>query len=464
MDLALQGDLYQARMLLGYYFAGMHNRQAIMEAWARKLPKNRSFLVVAGLNRILNYLNEVKITDDTIDFWEEIFPEITFDDTLSDYLKSLDFSTLEVNAMLEGEVAFQNEPLIQIKGPIGMVQFVETAILSILNHDVRVASKAVRVCLAAGEKPVLEFGSRRTHDLAAIDAARAAFIGGCSGTSNMAAGAKYGVPVSGTQGHVWIQSFAEEGEEQAFKVWGDIFHDSVYLVDTYNTINAVDSIRKMSNEQGNQIKAIRLDSGNLEFLAKKARYIFDYPETVRNPYNPPPTTSIKIVASDDLNEYKIDNLLGEKAPIDMFGVGTEIVSTPDSPSCGIIYKLVSIQNENGDWLNVAKFSSEGKKTLAGAKQVYRYPEFEFDLITLKDELGYTTESFKPLLNYKLDPKFAPKSRANLKMNIKFAQARLKENLERMPEKLKDLYTQEPYNVHLSNKLKETTKKAKERNS
>lgn len=448
MSLALECDLYQARMLLGYYFAGMQNRQAIMEAWARKMPRNRAFFVVAGLDRIIDYLANVKIDDEIIEFWKEVFPEITFDESLCNYLKSLDFSTLEIMAMDEGEVAFQNEPFIQVKGPIGMVQFVETKILSVLNHDIRVASKAARVCYAAGDKPVLEFGSRRTHDQAAIDAARAAYIGGCAGTSNMAAWARYGIPISGTQGHVWIQSFATEGEDVAFRKWGEIFPNSVYLIDTYDSYKGMKLIEEMVTSRNNcDIKAIRLDSGD---LAEQARFF--------RQRKSPALDLIKIVASDDLNEYRIDVLLGEGAPIDMFGVGTEIVSTPDSPTCGIIYKLVSIQDKDGNWQNVAKFSSEGKKTLAGPKQVYRYGKFEFDILAQNDEV-YSSQ-FSPLLKRK---SISIKDKNLKELELKDARSRAKTMINSMPPTIRELYSLEPYySVYVSEQLKYETEQAKKR--
>lgn len=350
-------DLYQARMLIGYYKTNQQHINGVMEAFTRNLPNCRNFLVVAGIDRIIDFLANKKISDEEIDFLKAALPDVEFSSDLIAYLKGLDFSKdIEFWSMREGEIAFANEPIVQLKGPIGMIQFVETEILSILNHDIKIASKAARVVLAAKNKPIMEFGSRRTHEYASIDAARAAYIAGCSSTSNVAAFAKYGIPTSGTMGHLWVMSHLS-GERAAFSNWNEHFPFSTYLIDTYDPKTGLDNAIDCAK---NKLGGIRLDSGDLfeQSIAFKRELIN------RDQIN------TKIIASNDLNEYKIKNLLEKNAQIDAFGVGTEIVVSPDAPTCGFVYKLSAVEN-GGKWHKVAK-KSKSKNTLAGRKQVLRY--------------------------------------------------------------------------------------------
>lgn len=206
-DDALDIDLYQARMLIAYYKSGMRNVTGTMEAFTRSLPKHRRFLVSCGVERILEYLQQLKITDRHINVLKQVLPDISFDDDLCNYLKSIDFAKeLSVRAIQDGDILFANEPVVSITGPIGIAQYPEKKILSILNHDIRIASKAARIYIAARGRPVAEFGGRRGADGMSAEAGRAAFIAGFSSSSNVLAFERYGIPCSGTMGHVWIMS------------------------------------------------------------------------------------------------------------------------------------------------------------------------------------------------------------------------------------------------------------------
>lgn len=381
MDKSLDIDLYQARMLIAFYLTGRSQIIGTMEAFTRKLPKNRKFMTVCGIPRIADYLRTVKFTENTIRILKEVLPEINFTDDLCNYLYSINFAKdLKLRAMSDGDIVFAEEPVISISGPIGLAQYVETKILSILNHDIRIASKAARIYLAAKGRPVVEFGGRRHADNMVAEAARAAYIGGFSSTSNVSAYEKYGIPVIGTMGHVWVMSYLDD-ELKAYKDWGKLFKDSVYLPDTYDTISGTKKVLEAC--RGN-VGGIRLDSGNLSELSFH----------IRRDLNNRDAFKAKIGATNDLDEYEIDKLIENGNPIDWFGVGTRVVTTPDSPSCNFIYKLVEV-----DGVPVAKKSSDpGKTTLPGAKQVFRYFEsrynqnkqFTADIISLNNEGGDTS--------------------------------------------------------------------------
>lgn len=378
MDKSLDIDLYQARMLIAFYLSGRHNIKGTMEAFTRKLPANRNFMVVCGIPRIAEYLNSVKFSEKTIRILKEVLPEINFTEDLCNYLYSIDFAKeLSVKAMADGDIVFAEEPVISITGPIGIAQYVETKILSILNHDIRIASKAARITLAAQARPIAEFGSRRHADNMGAEAARAAYIGGFTSTSNVSAYEKYGIPVIGTMGHVWVMSYLNKDKEsEAYSDWGKLFKDSVYLPDTYHTINGAKKV--LETCRGN-VGGIRLDSGNLSELSFH----------IRRDLNNRDAFSAQIGATNDLDEYEIKTLIDNGNPIDWFGVGTKVVTTPDSPSCNFIYKLVEVEGKP-----VAKISSDqGKTTLPGAKQVFRdYCVNGHDIMYTNDVLSLASEN------------------------------------------------------------------------
>ncbi|MGW8177889.1 MAG: nicotinate phosphoribosyltransferase, partial [bacterium] len=259
----LKTDLYQLTMLAAQYKKGLHNKVVSCEAFARKMPKTRKFFVMAGTEEIRKYLLDMRFNEDDISYLKSldalrpVFSTSNFEDYLRDFSFTGDFW-----ALAEGEVAFAGEPLIRVTAPLPQAHMAETFALSVLNHDVKIASKAARILLAARGKPVLEFGTRRTHHEAAHNVARCAYLAGFTATSNVEAGRRYGIPVAGTMAHMWVM--IHDSEEQAFKNFQDVYRDPVLLVDTYDTLNGVREAAKIP-----RLKGIRLDSGDLDTLSRE---------------------------------------------------------------------------------------------------------------------------------------------------------------------------------------------------
>lgn len=362
-------DSYQAKMLIALFRSGMQNNQGIMEAFTRKLPAKRSFMLSCGTERILEYLYNLKFTTDDIKIIRDVVnPSLIneFSEADGNYLASIDFSSLKVRAVYDGDVLFASEPIVQIEGPVGVVQYIEKHILGIINHDVRIASKAARIVIAAGDAPVVEMGGRRAHEEATADAARACYIAGFLASSSVMAYAKYGVPHLGTMGHVYIMAYNIAGkskrksQQDAFSNWSKVYKDSTYLVDTYNTLDGVSDAVKFAPRN---LGGVRFDSGDLTQLSVDGRRIL---------YSSDGNAKTKIIATNDLNEYKIMKMKKAGASVDSYGVGTEAVCTPDSPTCNFVYKLVSIEDGKENWKDVAKFSEDGKSTFPCAKQIQRH--------------------------------------------------------------------------------------------
>lgn len=403
-DLALATDFYELAMAAAYYYSDKYgvqenmNKIGIFEMFVRKLPLNRSYLVAAGLEQALYYLINIKFNDKQISYLKSLqtFKEVGED--FFAYLKQFKF-TGTVWAVPEGTILFPNEPIIRIEAPIIEAQIVETYLLSIINFQTLIATKASRIVTAAGGKAVIEFGSRRAHGpQAGLLAARASYIGGCVGTSNALAGYKLGVPVFGTMAHSYIMSF--EKEEDAFKHFSKVFPSGFLLVDTYDTIAAVKKIIRL----GIHMNGIRLDSGDLYYLSVESRKLLDVAG-----YN-----DTKIVASGDLNEYLIRDLVNKGAPIDSFGVGTELSTSRDDPAMNGVYKLVAIRmhqisendkkskgmKQDDDILVYKLKTSPGKETYPGPKQIFRIMEnkkIKKDFLELEDEKQSRNDIGVPLL-------------------------------------------------------------------
>lgn len=438
MTESLDIDLYQASMLHAYFYCNKHEEHGAMELFARSLPKNRSFFVVAGIDRILEYLATLKFSEEDIKLLRSI-ESLKIDDNFCNYLASIDFSkSLKVFAMEEGEIAFANEPILRVEGPIGLCQYVEKKLLSIINHDVRIASKAARVAIAAKDRPVLEFGGRRAHDETAADIARAAYIAGCHGTSSVKAYAKYGIPCYGTMGHLWIMSY--ESEKEAFQCWNVLYPQSTYLVDTYNSRQGTENAIKYTAR--GKLGAIRLDSGNLREQSTAFKRLLINSDNVHT----------KIIASDDLNEYKISKLLQEDAKIDIFGVGTEIVSTPDAPTCGFVYKLVSVGSRN-----VCKIADGGKSTWPGKKQIWRhFTNYNGKKIFTHDFIDFNDVKYngmcEPLLKEQDIIAMKDADISLRKKRIEAARERFQTNLQCLPEHLKLIKEYPGFTNFLTRKL------------
>lgn len=364
-------DLYELTMAAGY----VQNRfeaRATFEVFVRNLPSHRNYLVAAGLEQALDFLENVRFSAEDVVYLraQPFFRNVHSD--FFDYLSRFQF-TGDVCALPEGTIFFPGEPLLRVTAPIAEAQLVETGLLSILHFQTLIASKASRVTTAAAGRPVVEFGSRRAHGMeAGVLAARAAFIGGCEGTSNTYAGRRFGIPVYGTQAHSWIM--AHEDEAQAFSDFLDVFpEDSTLLVDTYDVHAAVEKIIAL----GRKPSGVRLDSGDA--LADSL--------WVRKRLDQAGWSDVRIFSSGELDEGRIETLLRNGARIDAFGVGTALSTSSDSPNIGVIYKLVEV--ETGDTVrSAAKFSQE-KATYPGRKQVFRFSgndgKFSEDIIGLGEE-------------------------------------------------------------------------------
>lgn len=346
-------DLYQLMMAAGYFRHGLHDKRVSFELFARRLPENRRYLLVAGLETVIDYLRDLHFTASQIEYLSQVpalRSAMSYD--LIEYLRDFRFRG-DVWAMPEGTVAFEREPMIRITGTLLETQLVETFLLSAINTETTIASKAARIVQAAGDADVLEFGTRRTSPDEAIASARAAFLAGCSGTSNVEAGYRYDIPVAGTAAHSWTMSHASE--EEAFRHYVEAFPKQAHLlVDTYDTLEGV---RRAIHVAGEQLRSVRLDSGDLLELSVASRKILDDAGLKQT----------QIIASGDLNEFKIQALREAGAPIDAWGVGTELVRSRDNPTLGGVYKLVYDHTEDRP---VAKFSAE-KESLPGLHQVFR---------------------------------------------------------------------------------------------
>jgi len=352
--LGINTDLYELTMAAAYFQAGCAEKRATFELFTRRLPTNRSFLVAAGLEQALHFVLNVGFSDASLAYLQALPNFQHVDKSFFDYLKEFRFSG-DVYAIPEGTIFFAHEPLVQVSGPVIEAQILETLLINILNFQTMVASKASRLCLAARQRQVVDFGMRRAHSpQAGVEAARAAFIGGCDGTSNVLAGFETGIPVFGTMAHSFVQFF--DKESKAFAHFQAAFPDhTILLVDTYDTLKAVEKVVEL----GGKISGVRLDSGNIPELAVKTRQLLD-----RNGRK-----DIRIFASGNLDEGKIHALTLGDLPIDGFGVGTDLVVSSDAPSCEMVYKLIEVF-EDGRAMPRMK-TSQAKSTTPFRKQVYR---------------------------------------------------------------------------------------------
>ncbi|MBL8601634.1 MAG: nicotinate phosphoribosyltransferase [Myxococcales bacterium] len=354
---ALLTDRYELAMLGAYLREGMAERRAVFELSVRRLSPWRRYLLVAGIDRIVRYLRELEFSAEEIAYLRDA-PGLRdlMTDAMVGYLERFRFRG-DLDVIPEGEVAFEGEPIVRVEGTLAEGQLVETFLLGVINAETRVASKAARVVAAARGRPVFEFGGRRADPLGAPYAARAAWIAGCAASSCEAAGMQFGVPVAGTLAHSYVLAHVDEGEEAAFRAFTDAVQgDSALLIDTFDT--RVGALRAAG--AGPSVKAVRVDSGDLAVLAHDLRNILDAAGR----------RDIQLIASDDLDEFRIDALVSAGAPYDAFGVGTAIVATPDAPSLGAIYKLVAVGDRRDQLVPVGK-RSPAKPSFGGAKQVYR---------------------------------------------------------------------------------------------
>lgn len=387
-NLTLMTDLYELTMMQGY-FKENNNETVVFDVFYRNNPCGSGYAIAAGLEQIIDYIQNLQFTYHDISYLRSLG---IFDTDFLEYLRGFHFSG-NLYAIPEGTVVFPNEPLIKIVAPIMEAQLIETAMLNIINHQSLIATKASRVVWAAEGDGIMEFGLRRAQGPdAGLYGARAAMIGGCVGTSNVLAGKMFDVPVLGTHAHSWIMSFPDE--YTAFKEYARLYPDAcTLLVDTYDTLksgvpNAIRVFQEMK-DAGIHPKSygIRLDSGDLAYLSKKARKMLDeagFPDAV-------------IAASNDLDEFLINDLKIQGAAITSWGVGTNLITSKDCPSFGGVYKLAAIQNKDGEFVPKIKISENIEKiTNPGNKTIYRIYDkdtgkIRADLICFADETYDTSE-------------------------------------------------------------------------
>lgn len=365
---ALLTDLYQLTMAFGYWKNGMAEREAVFHLGFRKAPFGSGFSVASGLEDAIHYLQSFRFTDSDSAYLATITghdKKPLFSQEFLQYLRALKFEC-DIDAVPEGTVIFPHEPLVRVQGPLLQAQFVETALLNIINFQTLIATKAARICLAAQGDPVIEFGLRRAQGVdGGLTASRAAYVGGCAGTSNVMAGQKFGISVMGTHAHSWVLAF--ESELEAFDAYAQAMpNNSILLVDTYNSlagVRAAIEVARRLRKNGHELTGIRLDSGDLAYLSIEARKLLDeagFPKTM-------------ILASNDLDEHLITSLKVQGARINAWGVGTKLVTAYDHPALGGVYKMTALRAADGAWDYKLKLSEQTAKiTTPGILQVRRF--------------------------------------------------------------------------------------------
>ncbi|MCE9536497.1 MAG: nicotinate phosphoribosyltransferase [Nitrospirae bacterium] len=425
-------DLYQLTMLQAYVEQEMTDT-AVFELFVRRLPPHRSFLMAAGLAQVLDFLEQLQISQAELQWLESTG---RFHQTLLHYLQGLRF-TGDVHAMPEGTIFFPHEPILRIVAPLPQAQLLETRLMNLLNFQTMIATKAARSVLAGGGKPLIDFGLRRAHGAeAGLLAARASYLAGFAGTATVLAGMAYDIPIYGTMAHSYVQAHTDE--TTAFEHFALAQpENAILLIDTYDTEAAARKVVALAQhlkQQGILVKGVRLDSGDLADHARKVRRILDdggLPQT-------------QILASGNLDEYQLQRLLASNAPIDSFAVGTAMTTSADAPSLDCAYKLQEYAGRP------CRKRSEGKATWPGRKQVYRQygrdGRFEYDIVTTLND----HQPGEPLLLTVMagGRRLAPAPRLTESRHLAAAQ------LARLPDSLRRLEDSQPYDVRISQPLQD----------
>ncbi len=423
-------DVYQLTMLQAYYLKNM-NETAVFEFFVRRAAENRNFYVVAGLEQCLEYLENFRITEDECAWLADCG---FFQKEFVDYLSTLRFEG-DVHALAEGTVFFPNEPIIRVTAPLPEAQIVETRLINLLQFQSMIASKAVRSVLAAPDKWLVDFGLRRAHGCeAGLLAARASYIAGFGGTSNVLASREFGIPMAGTMAHSFIM--AHDDETQAFEHFADSQPDNVVLlIDTYDTEKAASKVAELApklKRVGAKIKAVRLDSGDLAALSKRVREILDRAGL----------SETRIFASGDLDEFALHQLLKAGSPIDGFGVGTKMITSADHPYLNCAYKLQEYAGKP------RRKYSPGKETWPGLKQVYRFYDqdgkMDHDLLTLESDAQPGEALLQPIMQ--------AGQRCASGEPLATIRERMSGQLARLPEALKSISRSAPYSVKIGQAL------------
>ena len=459
LNLTMLTDYYEITMANGYFESDLKDDTAVFDLFFRRVPDGGGYAIMAGLEQAIHYLENLKFTDKDIEYLRS---KGCFSEKFLEYLSNFKFEC-DVWAIPEGTPIFPNEPIMTVRGPVIQAQFVETMLLLLINHQSLIATKASRIVYAAGDRAVMEFGTRRAHGVsAAVYGARAAYIGGCTGTACAISDRDYGVAALGTMAHSWVQMFPTEYE--AFRKYAEIYPDNcTFLVDTYNVLKSgIPNAIRIFDEMKPAKKGIRIDSGDIAYLTKKARKMLDeagHPDC-------------KIVVSNSLDEYVIQDILVEGACIDSFGVGERLITSKSTPVFGGVYKLVALE-KGGELISKIKVSENIEKiTNPGFKKLYRLYDKDSgkalaDIISLHDEpapSGDEYEIFDPnaiwkkkvLTNYEVKelqvPIFEKGKLVYDKPDIEEIKSFCKEQMKTLWDETRRLEKPQTYYVDLSKKL------------
>ncbi len=365
-------DLYHLTMAYGYWKEGLHGRPAVFHHFFRKAPFGNPYVLAGGLHLLIDLVEAFRFSVEDIQYLGGLKGSQgnpLFDEPFLNYLQRMEFSC-DIDAVPEGKPVFPHQPMVRVTGPLLQAQIIESAILNLVNFSSLIATKASRMRRAAPNDSILEFGLRRAQGLdGALTASRAAFIGGCDATSNVMAGRYYGIPVKGTHAHSWVMCFSDERE--AFRAYAEAMPGNcILLVDTYDTLNGVRNAIAIAREmraRGQEMNGIRLDSGDLAELSIRARAMLDeagFPD-------------VAIVASDSIDEYRLQQMKEKGAQVSIWGIGTRLVTAYDQPALGGVYKLAALQDEGGRWVDRIKLSEEAIKTSnPGRQQIRRFFDAE----------------------------------------------------------------------------------------
>ncbi len=468
-NLTIDTDLYELTMASGYCVMGRCHRKACFDLYYRQNPDNGAFCVFTGLESVIEYINNLGLYPDDIEYLRSL--GIFSNEGLENLACSVRF-TGDIWAPPEGTVVFPHEPLIRVVAPISEAQVLETTLLALVGHQTLIATKAARLCIASKGAPVVDFGTRRAHGAqAALYGARAAYIGGCTGTSNVRAGKMFGVPVKGTHAHSWVESF--DSELEAFTSYTEAFpENAILLVDTYDTVGgiraAIEVAHKMQ-KQGKRLQAIRIDSGDLAYYSKAARGMLDEAGL----------EDVRILASSDLDEWLIQSLRDQGAKIDVWCVGTRLITSYSTPALGVVYKLMAVEDEKGVFQPKIKISQNPQKvTNPGLKKIVRFyngnDRMIGDLLMAIDEpvpentptlahhpmYDYMKKVYRP--PYKTEeimvPIFKNGKQVYQSPPIQDMRQRVQNQINRLEPEYKRITNPHIYKVSLSNKLHETKKR------
>jgi len=432
-DRALFTDRYELAMLQGYYESG-HTPTATFSLYFRKLPPDRGYAIAAGLEQVIDYVETLTFDDRALEY----LAEEGFDADFLSYLDAFEF-TGEIRALPEGTLVFPNEPLLEVTAPIHEAQLFETFVLNQVGFQTLVATKGARMADVVrrhgDSQDLVDFGSRRAHGTdAGLTAARAAYIGGFDGTSNMLAGERYGIPTYGTMAHSWVQSF--ESERASFAAFADVYgDDAIYLVDTYDTITGAERAVAVAADRDVDLGGVRLDSGDLTELSKQVREIVD---------------DASIVVSSSVDEFFLREFFDDDGVASAFGPGTALTTSADAPNSGVVYKLTAVERDGT--LAPSMKLSPGKVTYPGQKALHRVErdgQYQYDVLAQRDE---ALEAGDP----QLEPIFEDGSLVYTPPELATIRQRASRELETLPERCRRVSDPVPYEVRISDGLEAVT--------